>query len=103
MLKMKIMRSEMRLGYDIYIYEEDSQGNVKMANPTKLEFQKDDLAEGAMSPPTLSLPMTCEIINEVNNLTGNPTKELLSQKDKDKTSHIDNLNTIIKLLMENSK
>lgn len=103
MLKMKITRSEMRLGYDLYIYEEDSQGNVKMANPLKLEFQKNNLTEGAISFPTLTLPMTCEIVNEVNNLTGNPNKELLSQKDKDKTLHIDNLNEIIKLLMENSK
>lgn len=101
MLKLKILPSMATLGYHLYIYEEDSQGNIRVAKPFELEFEDDFKSRGSGEwlKPTLALPLSCEIVSEVEKNFTTRDSDMLKQKESDKGAHIENLNEIIKMLV----
>ena len=98
MLKCKLVRGYCHNGYDMFIYEEDSQGNIFPAKPLKLEFDTNKLREGACCTPTLYLPGKTEI--DLHQSLNSETKLMLQQKDDDMERHIKSLEKIIEMLVK---
>lgn len=98
MIKCKLVRSYTRLGYELFIYEEDSQGNIFPAKPLKLEFDTNKLWDGDCYPPTLHLPGKTEL--DLDQSLNSETKLMLQQKDDDMERHIKSLEKIIEMLVK---
>ena len=77
MLKCKLVRGYSHVGYDMFIYEEDSQGNIFPAKPLKLEFNTDKYIDGWISEPTIRLPARTEI--DLDQSLNSETKLMLLQ------------------------
>lgn len=97
MLKCKLVRGYSHNGYDMFIYEEDSQGNIFPAKPLKIEF---DTSKGPFDTcePTLRLPARTEI--DLDQSLNSETKLMLQQKDDDMERHIKSLEKIIEMLVK---
>jgi hypothetical protein len=95
-MKLKIVPSMVRMGYDIFIYAENPKDprEISVASPVKLEFNE-EYSELYSLEPTLHLPMSCDIVSEVSNSFPTETKNLLKQKEKDKNQHIESLENML--------
>ena len=98
MLKCKLVRGYCHNGYDMFIYEEDSQGNIFPAKPLKIEFDTNKYIDGWISEPTIRLPARTEI--DLDQSLNSETKLMLRQKDDDMERHIKSLEKIIEMLVK---
>ena len=98
MLKCKLVRGYCHNGYDMFIYEEDSQGNNFQAKPLKIEFDTNKYSDGLIVEPTIRLPARTEI--DLDQSLNSETKLMLRQKDDDMERHIKSLEKIIEMLVK---
>lgn len=97
MIKCKLVRSQYRAGYDLFVYQEGPNGEIYPAKSVKLEFDTTQDMQFCGIAPTVQLPGKTEI--DLDQSLNSETKNMLIQKEDDMERHIKSLEMIIDKLV----